>query len=168
MAKGETEKRVPKCRSINNAAKSQGRQFTHHHISARPQSTTRTRLSTDSHFSQDDQERDHPSSFSHDTGSFPFSDAISSVDLTTWGPKVRRHNQGGRSMGPTDITAVVTTRGGVARASQVWQDGSTNDHLEEVAFTDATGSSATGVRSVQQLAETQQAARGARRKTSRG
>ena len=78
---------------------------------------------TDSHFSQDEQECGNPSSFSHDTGPFPLSDAITSVDLTTWGPDVRRHNQGGRSMGSTDLTVVVTTRGGVARASQVWQDG---------------------------------------------
>ena len=78
---------------------------------------------SDSHYSQDDQEHDNPSSFSHDTRPFPFSDAITSVDLTTWGPNVRRHNQGGRPMGSTDITAVVTTRGGVARSSKVWQDG---------------------------------------------
>ena len=65
---------------------------------------------TDSHFSQDDQKCDNPSSFSHDTGSFSLSDTISSVDLTTWRPDVRRHNQSGRSMGSTDITAVVTTR----------------------------------------------------------
>ena len=77
---------------------------------------------TDSHFSQDDQGCDNPSSFSHDTGPFSLSDAITTVDLTTWGPDVRRHNQGGRSNGSTDI-AVITTRGGVARASQVWQDG---------------------------------------------
>ena len=78
---------------------------------------------TDSHFSQEDQGCDNPSSCSHDTGPFSLSDAITTVDLTTWRPDVRRHNQGGRSMGTTDITAVVTTRGGVARASQVWQDG---------------------------------------------
>ena len=78
---------------------------------------------TDSHFSQNDEECDNPSSFSHDTGPFSLSDAITTVDLTTWGPDVRRHNQGGRSMGSTDITAVVSTRGGVARPSQVWQDG---------------------------------------------
>ena len=39
---------------------------------------------TDSHFSQDDQRCDNPSSLSHDTGSFPLSNTISSVDLTTW------------------------------------------------------------------------------------
>ena len=39
---------------------------------------------TDSHFSQVDQECDNPSSFSHDTGPFSLSDAITSVDLTIW------------------------------------------------------------------------------------
>ena len=78
---------------------------------------------TDSHFSQDDERCDNASSFSHDTGSFSLSNTISSVDLTTWGPDVRCHNQSGRSMGSTDTTAVVTTRRGLARASQVWQDG---------------------------------------------
>ena len=47
----------------------------------------------------------------------------SPASISPLGPSVRRHNQGGRSMGSTDITAVVSTRGGVARASQVWQDG---------------------------------------------
>ena len=50
---------------------------------------------TDSHFSQDDQRCDNSSSLSHDTGSFSLSNTISSVDLTTWGPDVRCHNQGG-------------------------------------------------------------------------
>ena len=81
------------------------------------------RYLTDSHFSQDDQRCDNSSSLSHDTGSFSLSNTISSVDLTTWGPDVKRHNQNGRSMGSTDTTAVVTTRRGLARASQVWQDG---------------------------------------------
>ena len=75
----------------------------------------------DSHFSQDDQRCDNSSSLSQDR--FSLSNTISSVDLTTWGPDVRRHNQSGRSMGSTDTTAVVTTRRGLARASQVWQDG---------------------------------------------
>ena len=39
---------------------------------------------TDSHFSQDDQRCDKSSSLSHDTGSFSLSDAITTVDLTTW------------------------------------------------------------------------------------
>ena len=78
---------------------------------------------TDSHFSQDDQRCDNSSSLSHDTGPISLSDAITSVDLTTWGPDVRCHNQSGRSMGSTDTTAVVTTRRGLARATQVWQDG---------------------------------------------
>ena len=78
---------------------------------------------TDSHFSQDDKGCDNSRSFSHDTGSFSLSNTISSIDLTTWGPDVRRHNQSGRSMGSIDTTAVVTTRRGLARASQVWQDG---------------------------------------------
>ena len=78
---------------------------------------------TDSHFSQDDQRCHNSSSLSPDTGSFSLSKTISSVDLTTWGPGDRCHNQGGRSMGSTDTTAVVTTRRGPARASQVWQDG---------------------------------------------
>ena len=78
---------------------------------------------TDSHFSQDDQGCDDLSSLSHDTRSFSLSNTISSVDLTIWGPDVRCHNQSGRSMGSTDTTAVVTTRIGLARASQVWQDG---------------------------------------------
>ena len=77
---------------------------------------------TDSHFSQDDQRRDNSSSLSRDTGSFSLSNTISSVDLSTWGPDVRCHNQSGRSMGLTDTTAVVTTRKGLARASQVWQE----------------------------------------------
>ena len=77
---------------------------------------------TDSHFSEDDQRCDNSSSVSHDTGSFSLSNTISSVDLTTWGPDVRRHDQCGRSMGSTYTTAVVTTRRGLARASQVWQD----------------------------------------------
>ena len=77
---------------------------------------------TDRHSSQDDQECDNPSSFSHDTGSFSLSDTISSIDLTNWGPDVRRHNQSGRSMDSTDTNAVVTTRRGLARASQVWQN----------------------------------------------
>ena len=79
--------------------------------------------SISSHFSQDDQERDNPSSSSRDTRMFPLSNAITSVHLTTWGSKVRCHNQGGRSLGSTDIGLVVPTRGGVARASQVWQGG---------------------------------------------
>ena len=74
---------------------------------------------TDSHFSQDDQRCDNSSSLSR----FSLSNTISSVDLTTWGTDVRRHNQSGRSMGSTDTTAVVTTRRGLARASQVWKDG---------------------------------------------
>ena len=78
---------------------------------------------TDSHFSQDDQGCDNSSSFSHDTGSFSLSNTISSIDLTTWGPDVRRHNQSGRSMGSTDTIAMVTTRRELAQASQVWQDG---------------------------------------------
>ena len=56
-------------------------------------------------------------------GSFSLSNTISSVDLTTWRPDVRCHNQGGRSMGSNDTAAVVTARRGLARASQVWQDG---------------------------------------------
>ena len=75
---------------------------------------------TDSHFPQDDQGCDNLSSSSHGTGSFALSNTISSIDLTTWGPDVRRHNQSGRSMGSTDTTAVVTTRRGLARASQGW------------------------------------------------
>ena len=78
---------------------------------------------TDSHFSQDDQGCDKLSSSSHGTGSFSLSNTISSIDLTNWGPDVRRHNQGGRSMCSTDTTAVVTTRRGLARANQVWQGG---------------------------------------------
>ena len=78
---------------------------------------------TDTHFSQDNQRCDNSSSLSHGTGSFSLSNTISSVDLTTWGPDVRCHNQSGRSMGSTDTTAVVTTRRGLERASQVWQDG---------------------------------------------
>ena len=62
---------------------------------------------TDSHFSQDDQRCDNSSSLSHDTGSFSLSNTISSVDLTTWGPDVRCHNQSGRS---TDTTAVWSQR----------------------------------------------------------
>ena len=77
---------------------------------------------TDSHFSQDDQGCDNLSSSSHGTGSFSLSNTISSIDLTNWGPDVRRHNQSGRSMGSTDTDAVVTTRRRLARASQVWQD----------------------------------------------
>ena len=53
---------------------------------------------------------------------FSLSNTISSIDLTNWGPDVRRHNQSGRSMGSTDTNAVVTTRRGLARASQVWQN----------------------------------------------
>ena len=108
--KDETENVSRSAESIDKqrGETSQDRQFTHHHIRARSQSATRTRLSdkttiilhlTDSHFSQDDKERDNPSSSSHDTRPFPLSDAITSVDLTTWGPNVRCHNQGGRSMG---------------------------------------------------------------------
>ena len=78
---------------------------------------------TDSHFSQGDQRCDNSSSLSHDTGSFSLSNTISSVDLTTWGTDVRCHNQSGRSMGSTDTFAVVTTRRGLAQASQVWKDG---------------------------------------------
>ena len=66
---------------------------------------------TDSHSSQDDQRCDNSSSLSHDTGSFSLSNTISSV------------TKSGRSMGSTDTIAVVTTRRGLARASQVWQDG---------------------------------------------
>ena len=77
---------------------------------------------TDSHFSEDDQICDNSSSVSHDTGSISLSNTISSVDLTTWGPDVRRHDQSGRSMGSTATTAVVTTRRRLAPASQVWQD----------------------------------------------
>ena len=62
-------------------------------------------------------------SSSHDTRPFPLSDAITSVGHPTWGPIVRCHNQGRRSMGSTDVAAVVPTRGGVVRASQIWQDG---------------------------------------------
>ena len=36
-------------------------------------------------------------------------------------------------MGSTDITAVVTTRGGVARASQVWQEGRYNRIFDVLA-----------------------------------
>ena len=76
---------------------------------------------TDSHFPQDDQGCDNLSSSSHGTGSFSLSNTISSIDLTNWGPDVRRHDQSGRSMGSTDTNVVVTTRRGLARASQVWQ-----------------------------------------------
>ena len=93
---------------------------------------TRQRPS-DSHFSQDDQRCDNSSSLSHDIGSFSLSNTISSVDLTTWGPDVRCHNQSGRSMGSTDTTAVVTTRRGVARSSQVGQDGSHERTFEVLA-----------------------------------
>ena len=74
---------------------------------------------TDSRFSQDNQERDNPSSFSHDTRPFPHSDAITSVDLTTWGPNVRRDDRWTR----LKLLLWSRTRGRVARASQVWQDG---------------------------------------------
>ena len=77
--------------------------------------------SINSHFSQDDQKSDNPSSSSHDTRPFPLSNAITSVHLTTWGPNVRCHNQGGRLTGSTDTSVVVPTRG-VARASQIWKD----------------------------------------------
>ena len=133
MAKGETEKMSRTAESIHQQHGKISKQTAHltspqdsitinHQDKFVGQDNDLLHL-TDSHFSEDDQECDNPSSFSHDTGPFSLSDAITTVDLTTWGPDVRRHNQGVRSMGSTDITAVVSTRGGVARASPVWQDG---------------------------------------------
>ena len=78
---------------------------------------------TNRHFSQNDQKRDDRSSSSHDTRPFLFSDAITSVGPPTWGPNVRCHNQGRRWMGSAEVATVVPTREGVARASQIWQDG---------------------------------------------
>ena len=123
-------------RSKNNTEKSRSRPLISHHLTTwsdnmvtiyhqdtiAGQDNDHLHL-TDSHFSQDDQRCDNSSSLSHDTGSFSLSNTISSVDLTTWGPDVRCHIQGGRSMGSNDTAAVVTARRGLARASQVWQDG---------------------------------------------
>ena len=118
MAKGETESMSRTAESIHKQHGKNSKQTVHltspqgsvtinHQDKIVGQANDHLHL-TDSHFSQDDQGCDNPSSFSHDTGPFSLSDAITTVDLTTWGPDVRRHNQGGRSNGSTDITAVVT------------------------------------------------------------
>ena len=86
--------------------------------------------STNSHFSQDLQKCDKPSRSSHDTRPFPLSDTVTSVDLPAWRPDDRRHNQGRRPMGSTDLTAVVATmRGGVARAGKSGKTAGTVESL---------------------------------------
>ena len=155
VAEGETENMCPTVESIHEQHGKISKQTDHltspqgsitinHQDKIVGQDNDHLHL-TDSHFFQDDQEWGHPSNFSHDAGPFPLSDAITGVDLTTWGPDVRRHNQGGRSMGSTTITAVVTTRGGVARASQVWQEGRYNRTFDVLApyFSTTEGSEST-------------------------
>ena len=88
---------------------------------------------------QNDQGCDNLSSSSHGTGSFSLSNTISSIDLTNWGPDVRRHDQSGRSMGSTHTNPVITTRRGLARANQVWQhdeyDQTFNVHTRHLSTT---------------------------------
>ena len=80
---------------------------------------------TDSHFSQDDQECDNPSSFSHDTIETVFhSPTRSPASISPLGDQMsdvttRADDRWAR----LTLLLWVTTRGGVARASQVWQDG---------------------------------------------
>ena len=108
-------------KSISHFAPSHNMVTIHHQDTVNRRDNFHPHL-TDNDFPQDDQGCDNLSSSSHDTGSFSLSNTISSIDLTNWGPDVRRHNQSGQSMGSTDTNAVVTTRRGLARASQVWQD----------------------------------------------
>ena len=84
----------------------------------------------------------------------PLSDAITSVDLTTWGPNVRCHDKGGRSMGSTDIAAVVPTRGGVARASRIWRDGGCDRIFDVLAPSLSTTDGGESIRQVGKLLET--------------
>ena len=70
------------------------------------------------------------------------------------GPILRCNNKGGRSMGSTDIAAVVPTRGGVARASQIWHDGGCDRILEVLAPGLSTTEGGETIRQVGKLLET--------------